>query len=167
MQSARFPLDDDRYNLLGIPSVMLPQFPTKLFASRSRLSLHLHLFLYGPASQNISLNATCEITQVCRPRGGPRFGWQSQAINRCDSGGQPGLYLQREVIEGVFIHGQGLIQKVLSHLEQKYRAVSHNNVDSLMQYYVTKNDFHSRLINLFKDPLRKKKWISGDFNKTA
>lgn len=124
MQSACFrlaPLKDDQYNLLRILFF-------KCYLSFPLNSLHhtaLPLFIctsfYTDLLHKTFLSMQHVRSHRCVAPEGSRFGWQPQAINRCDSGRQPGLYLQREIIEGVFIHGQGLIQKILSHLDQKYK----------------------------------------------
>lgn len=56
---------------------------------------------------------------------GPRSGRLPLAASSCDSGRKPGLDLQREIIECVFIHDQSLIQKVLGHLDRKKCLYSH------------------------------------------
>lgn len=61
-----------------------------------------------------------EITRACRPRGS-RFGRLPLATNSCSSGRKPGLDLQREIIERVFIHDQSFIQKVLGHLDREHK----------------------------------------------
>lgn len=48
--------------------------------------------------------------------GGPGSAGFHEATSSWISGGKPGLDLQREVVEGVFIHDQSLIQEVLGHL---------------------------------------------------
>lgn len=59
-----------------------------------------------------------EITWACCPWGS-RFGRLPLATSSCNSGRKPGLDLQREIIECVFIHDQSFIQKVLGHLDRK------------------------------------------------
>ena len=56
---------------------------------------------------------------------GPRLGRLPLAASSCDSGRKPGLDLQREIIECVFIHDQSLIQKILGHLDRKKCLYSH------------------------------------------
>lgn len=69
--------------------------------------------------------------------GGPRSAGFHGATSSWISGRKPGLDLQREVVKGVFIHDQSLIQKVLGHLggddgkakkERKERKSLFNNL---------------------------------------
>lgn len=66
-----------------------------------------------------------EIMWACCPRG-CRFDRLPLATNSCNSGRKPGLDLQREIIECVFIHDQSLIQKVLGHLDRNIKGGRHS-----------------------------------------
>lgn len=60
-------------------------------------------------------------------RGGPGLA-RSTGHNSCHSGWKPGLNLQREIIERVFIHDQSLIQQVLGHLDREQKAERNNSL---------------------------------------
>lgn len=82
-----------------------------------RLDLHSHAALK-------TFLLIDEIRWACCPSGvggsgGSSFSRLPLATSSCISGRKPGLDLQREVIECVFIHDQSLIQKVLGHLDRK------------------------------------------------
>lgn len=77
------------------------------------------LFLLPHLCQNFPFSSwLIEIAWACCPWGS-RFGRLPLATNSCHSGRKPGLDLQREIIECVFIHDQSLVQKVLGHLDRK------------------------------------------------
>lgn len=67
-----------------------------------------------------------------------RFGEAPTGRNSCNSGRKPGLDLQRQIIEGVLIHDQSLIQEVLCNLEgNRGRMTTKNRVtDSLKHSHV-------------------------------
>lgn len=61
-----------------------------------------------------------------------RFSRLPRAASSWISGGEPGLDLQREVVEGVFIHDQSLIQKVLGHLARVKKKEKKEKVNLIM-----------------------------------
>lgn len=120
-------LEDNQFTLSSFhtPPVACLTPPKLDSQDLSVLSISLHLI---SASTSLSkrldsllIDYLIEIAWAFCPwgEGGSRFGRLPLATKSCHSGRKPGLNLQREIIECVFIHDQSFVQKVLGHLDRK------------------------------------------------
>lgn len=92
---------------------------SSLFNCPQDISRFSFLFPFPCHPQNFTISSW--LMRLCGrvALGGPGLERLPLATNSCNSGRKPGFDLQREIIEGIFIHDQSLIQKVLGNLDRK------------------------------------------------